>query len=162
MIDMKDVQKNLHLHLDIVLLKEPGIYCFLLRCKRDEARPFMEWVVKTVLTREVQKLASVIEEKDNQIQALETSNEAHQQKIWRLNEENDDLRHIPHRGYFDNVLCFIKKNSNDTHPYYVIRCQYRLLKNIRDALNLVTQAWKRLAGVMIQMLFIDGTYLIVK
>ena len=71
---MKDVQKNLHLHLDIVLLKEPGIYCFLLRCKRDEARPFMEWVVKTVLTREVQKLASVIEEKDNQIQALETTN----------------------------------------------------------------------------------------
>ena len=25
------------LHKDTVLLKEPGLYCFLLRCKRDEA-----------------------------------------------------------------------------------------------------------------------------
>ena len=43
------------LHNDTVLLKEPGLYCFLLRCKRDEAEPFMEWVVETVLPREVRK-----------------------------------------------------------------------------------------------------------
>ena len=49
---------------DTVLLKEPGLYYFLLRCKRDEAEAFMEWVVETVLPREVRKLASVIEEKD--------------------------------------------------------------------------------------------------
>ena len=54
----------LPLQKDIVLLKEPGLYCFLLRCKRDEAEPFMEWVVETVLPREVPKLASAIEEKD--------------------------------------------------------------------------------------------------
>ena len=30
------------LHKDTVLLKEPGLYCFLLRCKSDEAEPFME------------------------------------------------------------------------------------------------------------------------
>ena len=35
------------------------------------------------------------------------------------------------------------------------------LKNIK-VLNFVTQAWRRLAGVMIQMLFIDGTYSSVK
>ena len=29
-------------HKDTALLKEPGLYCFLLRCKRDEAQPFME------------------------------------------------------------------------------------------------------------------------
>ena len=63
-IDMKEVAKNVYLHPDTVLLKEPGLYCFLLRCKRDEAEPFMEWVVETVLLREVWKLISVIEEKD--------------------------------------------------------------------------------------------------
>ena len=36
------------LHKDTVLIKEPGLYCFLLRCKRDEAKLFMEWVVETV------------------------------------------------------------------------------------------------------------------
>ena len=61
------------LHKDAVLLKEPGLYCFLLRCKKREAKPFIEWAVEAVLPREVRKLASAIEEKDNQIQA-------HQQK----------------------------------------------------------------------------------
>ena len=95
--------------------------------------------METVLSREVRKLASVIEEKDNQIQALETTNEAHQQKILRLNEEIDDLiknRHVVHRGYFDNVLCFIKKNSKQAHPYYVIRRQYRQLEKHKKYLKL--------------------------
>ena len=58
------------LRKDTVLLKEPGLCCFLLRCKRDEAEPFMEWVVETVLAREVRKLASTIEEKDAVIARL--------------------------------------------------------------------------------------------
>ena len=76
-----------------------------------------------------------IEEKRNKIQALEFTNEEHQQKILRLNEEINDLianRHVSHRGCFDNVLCYIKKNSGEVHSYYVIRCQYRQLdKNKR-------------------------------
>ena len=64
-IDMKEVgKKNVHLHPYMVLLKEPGLYCFLLRDKRDETEPFMEWAVETVLPREVRKIASAIEEKD--------------------------------------------------------------------------------------------------
>ena len=59
-----------------VLLKEPGLYCFLLRCKRDEVESFMEWAVETVFPREVRKLASAIEEKDNQIQAIKYENVA--------------------------------------------------------------------------------------
>ena len=51
----------------------------------------MEWVVETVLPREVRKLISAVEEKYNQIQVLELRNEAHQQKPLRLNEEIDDL-----------------------------------------------------------------------
>ena len=47
------------LHKDTVLLKEPGFYCSLLRCKKPKAEPFTEWVMETVLPREVRKLASV-------------------------------------------------------------------------------------------------------
>ena len=69
--------------------------------------------------------------RDNQIHALEFTNKAHQQKILRLNEEINDLianRHVVLHRCFDNVLCFIKKNSKEVHPYYVIRCQYRQLE----------------------------------
>ena len=72
-----------------------------------------------------------IEEEDNQIQALESKNEEHQHKILRFNEEINDLiahRHVARRGCFDNVLCFIKKNSGEVHPYYVIWYQYRQLE----------------------------------
>ena len=73
-----------------------------------------------------------IEEKDNQIQA-------HEQKILRLNKEIEDLitnRYVSRRGCFDNVLCFIKKNSGKVHPYYVIRCQYRQLEKHKRWLKL--------------------------
>ena len=73
----------------------------------------------------------MIDEKDNQKQVLEFTNEKHQQNILRLNKEIDDLipnRHVARRGCFDNVLCFIKKNSIEGHPYYVIRCQYKQLE----------------------------------
>ena len=60
---------------DTVLLKEPNLYCILLRCKKPKAEPFMEWVVETVLPQEVRKLASAIQEKENQIQALELTND---------------------------------------------------------------------------------------
>ena len=51
--DVKDIVKK-HVRLDFpqedtVLMKERGLYCFLLRCKRDEGEPFMEWAVETVL-----------------------------------------------------------------------------------------------------------------
>ena len=34
------------------------------------------------------------------------------------------------------VLCFIKKNSREGHPYYNIRCQYSLLENHKQWLKL--------------------------
>ena len=95
--------------------------------------------METVLPREARKLASAIEEKDNQIQALEFRNEEHQHKILRLNEEINGLiahRHVVRRGCFDNVLCFIKKNRGEVHPYYVIRCQYRRLEKHKRWLKL--------------------------
>ena len=67
---------------------------------------------------------------DNQTEAFEFMNEEHQQEILRLHAEINDLivnRHVARSGCFDNVLCFIKKNSKEVHQYYVIRCQYRQL-----------------------------------
>ena len=63
----------------------------------------MEWVMETVLPPEVRKLVLATEEKDNQIQALEFTNEKNQQKILRLNKEINDLianRHVARRGCF--------------------------------------------------------------
>ena len=34
---------------EMVLLKEPGLFSFLLRSKKPKAEPFMEWIVETVL-----------------------------------------------------------------------------------------------------------------
>ena len=59
--------KNDQLHHNTVLLKEAGLYCFLMRCKRPEAEPFMEWVCEEVLPREVRKLVAVVEEKQRAI-----------------------------------------------------------------------------------------------
>ena len=91
MMRFEDVKDTVERHVqsdmpqnDAVLLKEPGIYCFLLRCRMSKAEPFMEWVVETVLPREVRKLASTIEEKDTKIiyltddlRALQFTNEKH-------------------------------------------------------------------------------------
>ena len=58
-VDLDGVDNSVHTQPNInhtqpnILKEEPGLYCFLLRCKRDEAKPFMEWVVETVLQREV-------------------------------------------------------------------------------------------------------------
>ena len=38
---------------DAILLKESGICCFLLRCNIPKIKPFMEWVVETLLPQEV-------------------------------------------------------------------------------------------------------------
>ena len=59
-VDLEGVDNSVHTQPNTLSLKEPGLYCFLLRCKRDDAEPFMEQVVETVLPREVRKLASTI------------------------------------------------------------------------------------------------------
>ena len=95
------------LYKDTVLLKEPGLYCFLLRCKKPKAEPFMKWVVETVFEpREVRKLASAVEEKDvtivlmnddlqdrdNQIQAIKYENVACRSKVMSIKLSYKDVR----------------------------------------------------------------------
>ena len=81
--------------------------------------------------------------RDNQIQALEFTNEeerqAHQQEILRLNEEINDFianKHVACSECFDTMLCFIKKNTKEVYPYYVIRYQYRQLEKHKRWLKL--------------------------
>ena len=52
-IDLLGVLKSEYIHPDTVLVKESGVYCFLLRCNKAEAEPFVDWVVETVIPREV-------------------------------------------------------------------------------------------------------------
>ena len=113
--------------------------------KKDKDKMLKKHILKDIVPRgldarieEIQgKHQQAIEENDNQIQVLEFTNEK-QQKFLKLNKEIDDLiknRHVPRRGYFDNALRFIKKNSKEADPYYVIRCQYRQLEKYKKSLK---------------------------
>ena len=88
----KQWEDILLLHKDTVLLKELGLYCFLLRCKRDEAESFMEWAVETVLQREVWKLASAIEEKDGALALLSDDLQYRDNQIQGIQYENVALQ----------------------------------------------------------------------
>ena len=111
----------------------------IIKSTKPKGKALKKHILKDIVPRgvdarieEIQgKHQQAITDRDNQIQVLEFPNEKHQQKILKLNNEIDDLiknRHVPRRGYFDNVLCFIKRNSGEVHPYYVIQCQYRQLE----------------------------------
>ena len=103
------------------------------RSKKSKAIALVKWLTKKGIEKlqEEHQHQQAITGCDNQIQALELTNEKHQQKILKPNKKIDDLiknRYVSRRGYFDNALCFIKKNSREAHPDYVIRCQYRQLE----------------------------------
>ena len=164
--DMEGVDKCVHTQPNTVLLKEAGLYCFLLRCGKPEADSFMEWVCEEVLPREVRKLAAAVQEKDkiidekdaklallnddlteseNLVRELEYNNtglqgeiRAKDQEIERRREEVQDLiqnRHVPRRNLIDNVLCFIDKQSDEKHQFYIIRCQRRRLEHHKKCLR---------------------------
>ena len=160
-IDMKEVDINIHLHPDTLLLKEPGLYCFLLRCKRHEAELFMEWAVETVLPHAVRKLASATEkdaacallnndlqERDNQIQATKYENVAlqaqryvYQAQLQRCQDQICDLiiNHVPRASDpgRDNIVMTFEKNTNPEedqfyeYPYYIARIQRQFISTKR-------------------------------
>ena len=86
----------------------------------------MKWLTKKGIEKIQEEHQQAITGRDKQIKGLEFVNEKHQQKILKFNKEIDDLIanwYVASRGYFDNMLYFIKKNSREVHPYYVIPCQ---------------------------------------
>ena len=80
------------LNKDQLLLTEPGLYCFLLRCKMPRAEPFMKWVVETVLPGEMRALREQIEEKDMQLALLNDDLRQRDQDIAMLEDKLVDLR----------------------------------------------------------------------
>ena len=95
--------------------------------------------------------------RDNQIQALEFTNEEHQQEILRPNEEINDL--IANRSVVDILAtcCVSSKrtaeNFTDTTLFDVSTVSW---KNISDYLGFVTKIWRWLMNVMIQTPFTGG------
>ena len=127
-IDLDKEDKSVHLHPHTVLLKEPGVYCFLLRCNKAEAEPFMDWVVETVFPREVPKLSQKLEEhhrripqlqqavedRDNRIQKIQHENVGFQGEIRNARRTITDLienRHVARCGEYDNILVGVQKNK---------------------------------------------------
>ena len=54
-----------------------------------------------------------------------------------LNVSNDASGRPEELSHKDiEVLCFIKKNSEEGHPYYIIQCQYSQLENHKQWLKL--------------------------
>ena len=140
-------------------INEEGMYELLFSSQQAKAKNFRRHCFNVLFPHVQQQLsdkshAMEIEDLLSRVQALEFTNkeerQAHQQQILRLNEEHqqsmkekeqeiNDLianRHVGRCGYFDDVLCFIKKNSGEAHPYYVIRCQYRQLEKYKRCLKL--------------------------
>ena len=109
------------------------------RSKKPKAVALAKWLTKKGIEKMQEEHQQAITGRDNQIKSLESTNEKHQKKILRLNKEIEDLvgnRHVAHRGCFDNVLCFIKKNSGEVHPNYIMRCQYKQLEKHKRWLKL--------------------------
>ena len=91
-VTLGEVLKSEYLPPDSVLLKEPGLYCFLLRCGKPEAEPFMQWVCEEVLPREVRKLTAAVEEKDTQIALLDDDLAESQEHARQLEYNNTGLQ----------------------------------------------------------------------
>ena len=157
-VDLEGVLRSEYTQPNTVLLKEPGLYCFLLRCGKPEAEPFMEWACEEVLPREVRKLAGEIEEKDmqlallnddlteseNLVRELEFNNTGLQGEIRAKDQELAVLRqrHVPllkneEKNY--GITIIAKNDESAEYPFISICGQhgYRkqkkrvaLLKNI--------------------------------
>ena len=141
---MKPSREDAQDHDIFISLTDP-LYV-VVNSRKDKSKALMKHILKDIAPRrfdakieEIQgKHQQAITDRDNQIKDLEFRNEDYQQKILRLNKEIDNFiknRHVARRGCFDNVLCFIKKNSKEAHPYYVIRCQYRQLEKYKRREN---------------------------
>ena len=147
-----DLQSTLNFEYtqpNTVLLKEPGLYGFLLRCKVPKAEPFLKCAVETVLPREIEKtsfghwkkkdaakalLTDYRQERDNQIKAIKYENVALQtQRDVYQTHVYLKAHYVNHARYpaKNNIILIVRKHTtsaNDKYhdlPYYASRTQRR-------------------------------------
>ena len=99
------------------------------------------------------------------MQALEFTNEKHQQKILRLNEEINGLianKHVARRGCLTTCYVSSKRTAEKFSHTMLFNVSTGSWKNISDGLDLVTQTWRWSTNVIIQTQFTNGVDLRVK
>ena len=152
-----------------IYVNEEGIYEIVFSSQQPKTKDFRRHCCNVLFPHVRQQLTNKMKEEhqqpitghDSQIKALEFTNEKHQQKTLKLNKEIEDLiknRHVPIVDILKTCCVSPKRIARRPTPITLFDVNIDSLKNIKNVLNFVTQAWKRPAGVMIQMLFIDGTY----
>ena len=96
------------------------MYELVFGCQQPKTKAFIKHCCNVIFPKIRQHLTNKMKKdhqqaitgRDKQIQALEFTNQEHQQKILRLNEEINDLianSHVAHREYFDNLHLFHQK-----------------------------------------------------
>ena len=91
----------------------------------------MEWVVETVLPREVRRLTVVLEEKDSALAMLNDDLDASRRQLVVLEQDKLQLQHrierlerraVPYLADTskDNGMVVIQKNNGDEYPYLAI------------------------------------------
>ena len=144
--DVKNVLRP-EVNIDMVLFKEPGLYCFLLRCKKPKAKPFMEWVMETDLPQQDWKSASAIEERDaalalihddlrdrdNQIQAIDTARKTIFPRSWNIIESSK----TPCK--YDLSINFLPKKDRISHHRIVQNKNFSVTSKYHVSINFLTQ-----------------------
>ena len=110
-----------------IFISLTGTLYVIVNSRKDKGKALKKHILKDIVPRGFNARIKGIQEEhqqsitgcDNQIQALEFRNKAHQQEILRLNEETDDLIknwRVARRGCFDNVLsCRAARRYHKNH-----------------------------------------------
>ena len=128
------------------------------RSKKPKAVALVKWLTKKGVEKIQEDHQQAITGRDNQIQALEFMNEEHQHEILRLNEEINDLivnRHVA-------TTCFVSSKRTAEKFTHTMLFDVRIGSWKDISLDFVTQTWRWLTNVTIQMQFTDGVDLSVK
>ena len=71
-----------------IFINLDGSIKMIVRSKKPKAVALVKWLTKKGVEKIQEEHQQAITDHDNQIQALESTNERHQQKILRLNEDH--------------------------------------------------------------------------
>ena len=150
------------------LLSVFGVMYVIIKSQKDKGKALKKHILRDIAPRgfdaRIEKIQGkhqqAITGRDNQIKSLGFTNEKHQQKILRLNKEINDVIAERHVAAVDVLTtCCVSSNRIAERFSYITLFDVSTdsLKNISDGLNFVTQEWRCLSNVMIQMPFTYGT-----